>query len=53
MPTQRIGDLPPEEKCQRPDHNPPSMIVLPDGFYLHQCTSCGKKTQFTVRRPTC
>ncbi len=39
-----------EEKiCTNPEHNPPTMIVLPPGKHTYQCPSCGKITEFTVQ----
>lgn len=44
-------DFVPEKKkkpCLSPEHEPPSMIVLPAGKHTYQCPACGKKTTFTV-----
>lgn len=39
--------------CRHPEHNPPSMQLLPPGSYTWRCPACGKKTSFTVSdRPT-
>lgn len=42
----RIGDIP--IPCRHPEHDPPEHIVLPPGFYEHECPACGRKIQFTV-----
>lgn len=34
--------------CTSPEHDPPTMIVLPPGEHTYQCPSCGKITTFTV-----
>lgn len=39
----KIKDLPEPNICHSPDHNPPTMIVLPPGVYEHECSACGKK----------
>jgi len=42
------------EICLSPDHNPPTMIVLPPGKYIHKCPDCGKTTTlFTVPQVIC
>jgi hypothetical protein len=50
MPFKKIADLP--KICHDPGHNPPGMIVLPDGVYEYSCPSCGRVTTFTVASPT-
>lgn len=50
--TRKIGDLPKYHKCRHPEHNPPGMIVLPDGLYEHVCPGCGHAQHFTVEKPT-
>lgn len=36
-------DLPKEEFCTHPQHNPPSHLYIPPGKgYRHKCPSCGK-----------
>lgn len=42
----RIGDVP--QPCRHPEHEPPSMIVLPPGIYMHTCPGCGREMTFTV-----
>ena len=49
MPTRKIADL--SGQCRHPDHNPHSMIVLPDGVYEHVCDGCGKRFVFEVSKP--
>ena len=39
--------------CISREHNPPSMIVLPNGRYEYTCPTCGQKTYFFVNRPSC
>ena len=51
MPLEKIGEV--RRPCNDPDHNPPSMIVLPDGVYRHTCPSCGSVVVFTVASPSC
>jgi hypothetical protein len=51
MPTRKIDDLPQEQICQHPDHNPPQLMYYPDGVYEHFCPSCGKRTVFKVESP--
>ncbi len=48
MPTKKIADLPRQQYCRHPEHNPPSMIVLPPGIYEHTCPSCGRRVTFRV-----
>lgn len=37
-------DLPKQDKCLHPEHNPPSHIHIPQGKgYNHVCPSCGKE----------
>lgn len=43
--------LEPEEQCKHPCHNPPSMMVYPEGHHTYQCPGCGHITRFTVRYP--
>lgn len=38
--------------CRNPEHQPPGMIVLENGWYEHTCPACLKKTTFLVNRPT-
>jgi hypothetical protein len=34
---------PPNESCNHPEHNPPNMMVIPQGQrYRHVCPSCGQ-----------
>lgn len=45
MPT-RFQDLPKDQTCNSPEHDPPSMIVIPPGKKMvHTCPSCGKVTE--------
>ncbi len=37
-----------EDSCQNPEHNPPTMIVLPAGQHTYQCPECGKIQTLTV-----
>ena len=52
MPTVKIADIPANERCQHPEHRPPSMMVWPDGVYEHTCPGCGQVSRFVVRKPT-
>lgn len=52
MPLRKLGDLHNHQTCRHPDHDPPTMIVLPDGIYEHTCPGCGQKTTFTIQRAT-
>lgn len=45
----KIAELP--RLCLSPEHDPPTMIVLPAGVYEHTCPSCGQKTTFVVSPP--
>lgn len=37
-------DLPKDETCKDPSHNPPTNIHIPQGKgYVHVCPSCGKR----------
>lgn len=53
MPTKKIADLPANERCMSPDHNPPAHQVFLDGVYEHVCSRCGWRTVFTVRNVRC
>lgn len=36
-------DLPPEDFCNHPEHDPPSHMVIPEGKgYRHVCPGCGR-----------
>lgn len=48
--TRKIADLP-EPPCRHPQHDPATMIVLPDGIYEHTCPACGKTQKFTIDSP--
>lgn len=50
MPLRKIKDFGPQEICNHPGHNPPTMIVLSPGVYEHTCPACGKKQTFVVNR---
>ena len=52
MPTRKIKDLPKRDRCPSPEHNPPTNYVYEDGVWEHICPRCGKKTKFTVEKPT-
>lgn len=41
-----------EETCHHPEHNPPTMIVLPEGRHAWQCPYCFKITSFIVHKAT-
>jgi hypothetical protein len=47
--TRKIADLPDENICRDPEHDPPSMMVFKPGVYEHTCPTCGHVTEFTVR----
>lgn len=41
-------DLPKDETCRHPEHNPPTHLYIPPGKgYRHVCPSCGKITNIT------
>jgi len=42
----------PMEQCKSPEHNPPTMIVLPSGTHTYECPACGKRITFTVNEPS-
>jgi len=39
--------------CRHPEHNPPSMIVLPPGTYQHECPKCHKTITFNIYPKYC
>lgn len=44
MPT-TFEDIPVQERCSHPEHNPPMHIVIPPGKRMrHVCPACGKET---------
>ncbi len=49
--TRKIAELPDSEICNCPEHNPPLMMVFPDGVYEHVCPRCKHKSHFTIRNP--
>jgi hypothetical protein len=49
MTIKKISDLP--KFCNHPEHNPPSMIVLPPGVYEHTCPGCLQKITFIIDGP--
>lgn len=49
----KVKDIQVKEKCNSPDHDPPTMICLPSGVYEHTCSGCGdKQTVFIPPEPT-
>ncbi len=38
----------PVARCQHPEHEPPTMVVLEPGTWEHTCPSCGAARVFTV-----
>lgn len=38
--------------CQHPRHNPPGMVVLPEGVHSYQCPGCGTVQEIRVSGPT-
>ncbi len=50
MTIRKIADLPEDDRCRHPSHDPPSMIVLPPGIYEHTCPGCGKTREIVVRK---
>ncbi len=38
--------------CRDPAHDPPGMIVLPEGPHTHTCPSCGKESTIIIINPT-
>lgn len=51
MPFIEIGK-PPRPQCRDREHNPPSLICLPDGVHVWQCPTCGAKQVVRVTSPT-
>ena len=53
MPLKKIENEPwpgfRRRECRHPDHDPPTMIVLPTGTYEHICPGCEATSTFTVR----
>ncbi len=49
--TRKIADLPSDNMCRDPQHEPPSMQVFEPGVYEHVCPSCGRSMHFVVQRP--
>ena len=49
----RIDDLDKTEPCRHPEHEPPSMIVLPSGKYEYTCPGCGHTVTFYVQGFNC
>lgn len=41
------------KQCNHPEHNPPSMILLPSGIHTWQCPCCKKKTPVMIDKITC
>ena len=39
--------------CSSPEHDPPTMIVLPPGQHTYVCPNCGEKTTFVVPEIRC
>lgn len=52
MPFINHKEIPDPIKCRNPEHNPPGMVVLPDGEHTWQCPQCGVTTTFATRNPT-
>lgn len=42
-----------DDRCRCPEHDPPGMIVLPEGCHTWRCPSCGMETPVIVRNPKC
>lgn len=40
------------QACNSPEHNPPSMIVLPGGIHIWKCPDCGQKSNVYVPEVT-
>jgi hypothetical protein len=39
-------------RCRHPEHNPPSMIVLPHGLWEWTCPGCGQVQHIHVEGPS-
>lgn len=47
-------DLPKQEVCKHPEHEPPRHMVIPHGKgYRHICPGCGKETVMIPPQITC
>jgi hypothetical protein len=46
-------DMPVQERCRHPEHEPPNMLVIPAGKrYRHVCPGCGRETIIHSSSPT-
>lgn len=43
--------LPRQEYCKHREHNPPGMIVLPEGIHTYKCPGCGKTQRIVIVKP--
>lgn len=43
-----IEHIKPPKYCRHPEHNPPSMIVLPAGTHVYECPACGEQQSVNV-----
>lgn len=48
MGLKKIADLPRQQFCRHPEHNPPGHIVLSPGVYEHTCPGCKSVFRFSV-----
>ncbi len=48
----RIETREQEKPCRCSEHDPPSMISLPDGIYRHTCPACGRSQDIVFSSPT-
>lgn len=46
--TRKISDLPKQQTCRHPQHNPAAFRVYKPGIYEHTCPACGATIKFTV-----
>jgi hypothetical protein len=45
MGIRKVSDAKNPPQCDSPDHNPPTMILIPPGeAWEHVCDGCGKRT---------
>lgn len=45
-------DIPPQETCVHPEHDPPMHLYIPAGKgYRHVCPSCGKVVNINSSQP--
>lgn len=42
---------PDKKVCRSKEHQPPSMMVLPEGIHTWECPECGRKQKIIVNNP--